>query len=88
MFIYVWERERARVEGAERGRQIPKQGLHADSSEPNEGLGLANREIMTWAEVRCLTDWATQVPLIIFKEELFKLESQYTKEHKQCKTHA
>ena len=30
--------------------------------EPNVGLELMNREIMTWAEVRCSTDRATQAP--------------------------
>ena len=37
--------------------------LWAVSTEPNAGLKLTNREIMTWAEVGHLTDWATQVPL-------------------------
>ena len=33
------------------------------SPEPDVGLELADRKIMTWAEVERLTDWATQVPL-------------------------
>ena len=37
--------------------------LHAVSTEPNAGLKPTNCEIMTWAEVRSLTDWATQAPL-------------------------
>ena len=37
--------------------------LWAVSTEPHAGLELTNREIMTWAKVRGLTDWATQVPL-------------------------
>ena len=36
--------------------------LWAVSTEPNAGLKPTNREIMTWAEVGRLTDWATQVP--------------------------
>ena len=37
--------------------------LWAVGPELDAGLELTNREIMTSAEVRCLTDWATQVPL-------------------------
>ena len=33
------------------------------SPEPDMGLELADREIVTWAEVGRLTDWATQAPL-------------------------
>ena len=36
--------------------------LWAVSPEPNTGLKLTNPEIMIWAEVRRLTDWATQLP--------------------------
>ena len=36
--------------------------LWAVSTEPNVGLKLTSCEIMTWAQVRCLTDWATQAP--------------------------
>ena len=38
-------------------KQIPGSELAA---EPNVGLELTNREIMTWAEVGCFTNWATQ----------------------------
>ena len=34
----------------------------AGSTEPDAGLELTNREIMTWAEVGRLTHWATQAP--------------------------
>ena len=37
--------------------------LQAVSTEPDVGLELTDREIMTWAEVGRLTDWATQAPL-------------------------
>ena len=36
--------------------------LWAVSTEPDAGLELTNREIMTRAEVGRLTDWATQAP--------------------------
>ena len=36
--------------------------LWAISPEPDTGLELTNHEIMTWAEVSRLTDWATQAP--------------------------
>ena len=37
-------------------------GLWAVSTEPDAGLELTDREIMTWAKVSRLTDWATQAP--------------------------
>ena len=37
--------------------------LWAISTEPDAGLELTDREIVTRAEVRRLTDWATQAPL-------------------------
>ena len=40
--------------------------LWAISTEPNVGLELTDREIITWAEVGRLTDWATQAPLFSF----------------------
>ena len=39
--------------------------LWAVSTEPDAGLELTDGEIMTWAEVGRLTDWATQAPLIL-----------------------
>ena len=36
--------------------------LWAVSTEPDAGLELTDREIMTWAEVGYLTNWATQAP--------------------------
>ena len=38
--------------------------LRAVSTEPDAGLQLTSREIMTWAKVWRSTDWATQVPLV------------------------
>ena len=37
----------------------------AVSTESNTELKLMNHEIMTWAEVGCLTDWATQVARVL-----------------------
>ena len=51
--------------GAEReGDTASKAGsrLWAVSTEPDAGLELMDCEIMTWAEIQHLTDWATQVP--------------------------
>ena len=59
MFIYFWETESDR-EGAgqkEMETQNPKQGPGSEL-----GLKLTSSEIMTWAEVGLLTNWATQVP--------------------------
>ena len=49
--------------------------LWAVSTEPDAGLELTNRKIMTWAEVGRLTDWATQVPpeSYIFYLYIFKI---------------
>ena len=38
--------------------------IWAVSPEPNMGLEPINCEIMTWAKVGRLTDWATQVPQV------------------------
>ena len=66
-FIYFWDRERQTMSrgGAEReGDTESKAGsrLWAVSTEPNTGLKLVDREIMTWAEVERSTNWATQAP--------------------------
>ena len=55
MFTYLLLRESTSRGGAgrERGRQKPKQ---APGTEPDSGLELMNCEIMTLAEVGCLTD--------------------------------
>ena len=65
MFIYFWDRERHSMsrEGTERDIECEAGSrLWAVSTEPNTGLELTNCEIMTWAEVGRLTDWATQAP--------------------------
>ena len=73
MFIYFWDRERQSTNGAGSEREGDTESetgsrLWVVSTEPDAGLKLTDHEIMTWAEVRRLTDWATQAPLItIFK---------------------
>ena len=67
MFICERETERQSMSqgGAEReGGTESEAGsrLWAVSTEPDAGLQPTNREIVTWAKVRRLTYWATQVP--------------------------
>ena len=45
----------------------------AVSTEPDAGLELMNWEIMTWAEVGLLTNWATQVPLTRLKVNVIQV---------------
>ena len=67
MCIYYWETERQNMSrrGAERRGDTESEAgsrLPAVRTEPDVGLELTNHEIMTWAEVGRLTDWATQAP--------------------------
>ena len=67
MFIYFWDRERQSMSGggAEREGDTESEAgsrVWAVSTEPDAGLELTDWEIMTWAEVRRSTNWATQVP--------------------------
>ena len=66
MFIFERDRQSMRGGGAEReGDTESKAGSRfwAISTEPDMGLKPTSCEIMTWAEVGHLTDWATQAPL-------------------------
>ena len=71
MFIHlcVWERERQNTSGdRERDGDTESEAgsrLRAVSTEPDAGLELTDREIMTWAEAGRLTDGATQAPLMV-----------------------
>ena len=72
MFLFIFERETERQSMSRGGAEIEgdtesKAGsrLWAVSKEPDAGLELTNREIMTWAEVGRSTEWATQAPLEI-----------------------
>ena len=63
--IETVSREGAEREGDTESKAGSRLQPQAVSTEPDVGLEPMNREIMTWAEVGYLTDWATQVPLII-----------------------
>ena len=64
LFIFEREREHKQWRGRERETQNPKQapGSELSAQSPYVGLEPTNREIVTWAKIRCLTDWATQAP--------------------------
>ena len=67
MFIYFSDNARDRVWARERQTEGDTESeagsrLWAVSPEPDVGLELTDREIVTWAEVGRLTDWATQAP--------------------------
>ena len=64
-FIHFWEREPKQGRGREReGGKESEAGskLWAVSTEPDVGLELESHEIVTWANVGHLTDWAAQDP--------------------------
>ena len=65
LFLRQRETEHERGRGRERGRHRIGNRLQAPSHQPRarRGLKLTDREIVTWAEVGRLTDWATQAPL-------------------------
>ena len=75
MFIHFWDKERHSMNGEgqrERETQNPKQAPGwAVSTEPDVGLELMDRDIMTWAEVGHLTHWATQALLNVFSKNRF-----------------
>ena len=73
MSIYFWDRERERQHECGRKREGDKESKAGSSlwtviTEPNAGLKLMKGEIMTWADVRPLTDWATKDSLRIIQE--------------------
>ena len=75
MFIHFWEKESVSKGGAERRGDTESEAgsrLRAVSPDPDVGPELTNREIMTWAEVGRLPDWAVQAPFwdFIFKDSL------------------
>ena len=66
MFI-ILERQTEHEQGRGREREGDTEAeagcrLWAVGTEPDAGLEPTNREIMTWAEVGPLIDWATQAP--------------------------
>ena len=65
--MFISEKEKQSVSGGRAEREGDTESeagsrLWAVSTEPDSGLELADRKIMTWAEVGRLTDWATQAP--------------------------
>ena len=67
VYLLLRERESKSMSGrrAEREGDTKSQTgsrLQAINTETDTGLELRNQEIMTWTEVRRLTDWATQLP--------------------------
>ena len=65
MFIYFWEINRAWAGDGQREVDTEAEAgsrLWAVNTEPDAGLELTDREIMSWAEVGCSTDGATQAP--------------------------
>ena len=67
LYLFLRDRERQSLSGGGAGREGDAESeagsrLRAVSTEPRMGLKLTKREIMTWAEVGRLTDWATQAP--------------------------
>ena len=64
MFIILRERQSTSVGGTQREGDTETEAhsrLWSVTTEPDVGLKATNCEIMTWTEVRRLTDWATQV---------------------------
>ena len=49
-----------------RGRETGRHNLKLSAQSLTWGLKVMNHEIITWAEVVCLTDWATQVHCVLF----------------------
>ena len=68
LFIFETETEHEWGRGREREGDTESEAgsrLWAISPEPDAGLELTDREIVTWAEVGRLTDWATQAPRVL-----------------------
>ena len=66
LHFYVFLRDKEWAEEGQREGDTESEAgsrLWAVSTEPEAGLEPINCEIMTWAEVGCLNDWATQAPL-------------------------
>ena len=62
----VRERERERERERDRPRIWSRLQALSCQHRAHAGLEPMNCEIMTWAEVGCLTDWATQAPLEVW----------------------
>ena len=65
--MFIFERETANMSKGRAEREGDTESKAGSrrwvvSTEPDMGLETTNYEIMTWAEVAHLTDWATQAP--------------------------
>ena len=64
--MFIFERARTQVGEEQKEKETKSKAdsrLWAVSIEPDVGPEPMSREIMTWAKLRSLTDWATLVPL-------------------------
>ena len=67
VYLFLGQRERQSMNGGGSEREGDTESeigssLWAVSTEPDAGLELTGRKIMTWAEVGHSTNWATQAP--------------------------
>ena len=62
-YLFIWESERAQAGGAAEGEEEAGSLL---SREAQRGIRSQDPGIMTWAEGRRLTNWATQAPQFCF----------------------
>ena len=73
LFIYLTNWERKRAQAGERAGE--GEADSPQSREPDTGLDTRTIRIMSWAEGRCLTYWATQAPpKVVFKLTMNKLD--------------
>ena len=73
-YLFIFERERESKQASEHESRVGAQregdrgsklgSVLTAESHCDAGLKLTNHEIRTWAELGCLTDWATQAPLL------------------------
>ena len=89
-FFYFWERDRARAREGQRERETQSEAgskLWTVSTEPDVGLESTNHEIMIWADVGHLTNWATQVPRFLNLKNCNALLNSKQKWNKQKQKH-
>ena len=81
MYLLLRDRETECEQGRGREKETEHEAgsrLRAVSTEPDVGLELTNHEIMTWAEVRHLTNWAHEgTPRNPFKFKKKKKKKQW-----------
>ena len=92
ILFYFWEKERDRAWVGERQREGDTEceagsRLWVVSAESDMGLEPTSCEIMTWAEVECLTDRTTQAPLIILFQQCSRGFSYWNKTRKWSTRH-